>query len=306
MAYPVASGVPDLSGIVIPELWASDFNVKFYETTVLAHISQTDYQGMLQKQGDTVNIPTIPTPTIRDYVKGQELIDEHLEPGMVTLLVDQGKYFSCAVDDVDAKQSNVDLLGKWNEAASSQMKVVIDKAVLAGISTAAASDNQGATAGKSSGNIDLGASTAAIPINTTNVIQKITDLALVLDEQNIPDEGRWMVIPPWFRNKLVNSELRNASDMGDPKSALRTGFIGMIDRFNIYVSNNMTSVSDTYDCWYVLAGHKVALTFASQMTKFRIVYPTNRFEGVAQGLQIYGYEVVNDTALAALYCRPAA
>jgi hypothetical protein len=48
------------------------------------------------------------------------------------------------------------------------------------------------------------------------------------DEQNWPETGRWLVIPPWMRWLLVNSDLKNASLMGDEKSVMRNGRIGMI------------------------------------------------------------------------------
>ncbi len=42
MAYSVASGFPQQSGIMIPEIWSSKLLVKFYDATVLAAISNTD------------------------------------------------------------------------------------------------------------------------------------------------------------------------------------------------------------------------------------------------------------------------
>lgn len=43
MAFPVSSGRPDYSGNFIPEIWSSKLITNFYDATVLASISNTDY-----------------------------------------------------------------------------------------------------------------------------------------------------------------------------------------------------------------------------------------------------------------------
>ena len=51
----------------IPEIWSGKLIEKFYATTVLAAISNTDYEGEIKNQGDKVSIRTQPTITISDY-----------------------------------------------------------------------------------------------------------------------------------------------------------------------------------------------------------------------------------------------
>lgn len=45
MSYPAASGTPTYVGTMIPEVWAGKLLYKFYDATVLAAISNTDYEG---------------------------------------------------------------------------------------------------------------------------------------------------------------------------------------------------------------------------------------------------------------------
>ena len=59
----------------------------------------------------------------------------------------------------------------------------------------------------------------------------------MLDEQNIPEQGRWIVMPAWAAALIKASELRQAYLSGDQTSILRNGRLGMIDRFTLYVSN---------------------------------------------------------------------
>jgi hypothetical protein len=69
------------------------------------------------------------------------------------------------------------------------------------------------------------------------VLNYIVDMGTVLDERNIPETGRWLVIPPWAAGMIKKSDLRNASISGDGSSLLRNGRLGMIDRFTLYASN---------------------------------------------------------------------
>src|SRR5882672_9240098 len=51
----------------IPEIWSGKLVEKFYASTVLAAISNTDYEGEIKNKGDRVKIRTKPTITIRNY-----------------------------------------------------------------------------------------------------------------------------------------------------------------------------------------------------------------------------------------------
>ena len=51
-----------------------------------------------------------------------------------------------------------------------------------------------------------------------------------------------------------------------------------------------------------MAGHKSAITFASQITKVESLQNPNDFGTLVRGLNVYGYEVIKPEALAlALY-----
>src|SRR3954470_24700186 len=130
--YPAGSAQPSpaYSGTFIPEIWSGKLIEKFYATTVLAAIANTDYEGEIKNQGDKVNIRTRPTVTIRDYTAGQSLLVERPASNIVTLLIDKGKYFNTILDDVMDIQSDMNLMSMWSDDASEQMKITIDTEVL--------------------------------------------------------------------------------------------------------------------------------------------------------------------------------
>ena len=304
MAFPVAPGGANYTGNFIPEIWASKLIENFYDATVLSAISNTDYEGEIKQHGDKVNIRTTPELTIRSYEKGMKLMVERPDKPKVVLNIDQGEYFAAIEDDVDKTQSDINLMQNWSRDASEKMKIKIDSNVLTGMLPDISSQNMGATAGRISGNINLGAAGAALQVTKTNVLDYIVDAGLVLDEANSPESNRFMVIPAWMAALIKKSDLKDASLTGDGTSVLRNGRIGMIDRFTLYVSHNLNRVTDGGNqCFSVIAGHKMGLTFASQMTEMETLRSESTFGSIIRGLQVYGYKVVKPEALAKLYVR---
>ena len=304
MAYPVSPGNPNYSGNFIPEIWSGKLIENFYDATVLAQISNTDYEGEIRQHGDTVNIRTTPEITIRDYVKGQTLVVENPDKPKIQLLIDKGEYFSCVEDDVDKVQSDIVLMDLWSKDASERMKIKIDQRVLVDILPGVDAFNKGATAGRISGAFDLGTTAAPISVtkdgasSTVSVIDLLVDMGTVLDEANAPEQGRYVVIPAKMAGLIKKSELKDASLTGDSVTPLRNGRLGMIDRFTVYVSHNLsrsgTGGSTKYN---IIAGHKMGFTFASQMTNMETLRAQSTFGNIIRGLQVYGYKVTKGEAL---------
>lgn len=303
---------PALSGTFIPEVWSGKLLHKFYSSTVLAAISNTDYEGEIRNFGDKVKIRQVPDVTINTYAAEQTLAFQRPSVAVIELDIDQGKYFNCILDDVLAQQSDIELLDMWAEDAAEQMKISIDTDILAGLPAATAAANAGTTAGAISGDVDLGAVDSSVELvgrsaaaGETEVLDMIVDMGQVLDEQNVPESGRWLVLPSWACSMVQKSDLRQADISGDDVSLLRNGRLGMIDRFTIYRSNLLPTAANTTggDGTYFLGGHSVGLTFASQLAEMETLRMESTFGNVVRGLQVYGYKVTDGTALVTGFAR---
>lgn len=316
--YPTGSSGNNLASTgFIPEIWSGKLVEKFYASTVLSAISNTDYEGEIKNQGDKVKIRTKPTITISDYRADGLLALQRPTGNVIELAIDKGKYFNTILDDVMDVQSDLNLLSMWSDDAAEQMKITIDTDVLANILGQAASQNKGATAGKVSGNINLGV-TSTGPLSVVarspstgkvEIVDAILRLGQALDEQNIPETGRWVVLPTWAATLIKQSELREAYLSGDGTSMLRNGRIGMVDRFTLYTSNLLPSgtAGGLAAGEYVMyAGHAHGLTFASQVSKVETLRSEQTFGTVLRGLQVYGYKVVDSTAIAQAIITPGA
>jgi hypothetical protein len=292
----------------IPEIWSGKLVEKFYASTVLAAISNTDYEGEIKNMGDRVRIRTKPTITIREYRADGNLQVERPEGDDLSLLINKGRYFNTILDDVMEVQSDLNALSMWSDDAAQQMKIVIDTDVLTGLLGACAASNRGVTAGVISGSVNLGATTTPLvsvsrspTAGQVEILDLILRLGQVLDERNIPEEGRWVILPVWAIAQLKFSDLRQAYVTGDSVSPMRNGRVGQIDRFTIYASNllpNGTAGGLAAGEFAVYAGHAHGLTFASQVSKVETLRSEMTFGRLLRGLQVYGYQVVDGTALA--------
>jgi hypothetical protein len=318
--YPTGAltPTPAYSGTFIPVLWSTKLIEKFYASTVLAAISNTDYEGEIKNKGDTVVIRTKPKITIKNYLADGLLEIERPASNILEMKIDKGKYFNVILDDVYEIQSDLNMMNMWSDDAAQQFKIVVDTDVLKGLLGQAAPGNKGTAAGAISGatavppgpGVNLGATGTPIQIVARNpagtagkveIVDLLVRLGQVLDEQNVPETGRWVVIPAWIASQIKMSELRDASLTGDSVSILRNGRLGMVDRFTIYVSNLLpggTAAGLAAGEWAIYAGTQHALSFASQINKVETLRSELTFGQLLRGLQVFGYKVLDGTALA--------
>lgn len=292
-----ATGYPnyqsDSTSGFIPEIWSGKLVQKFYASTVFGEIANTDYEGEIKSQGDNIIIRKTPDIVVSDYKIGEGIKYQNPTSSKVELPIDKGKYFAFECNDVVKHQSDLKLMNNWSDDAGERMKIAVDKDVLANIYSSAATENQGATAGAVSGNLNLGAVGSPRQLSASTVLEFILDVGLAMDEQNLPETGRWIVLPHWVCRLIKSSDLKAAYLTGDSVTPLRNGKIGIVDRFTIYSSNNLSTVQDAgQTVTNVVAGIKAGLAFASQMTNMETLPNPNDFGKLVRGLNIYGYKVI--------------
>ena len=308
---------PAMSGTFIPTLWSSKLNAKFYTASTFADVSNTNWDGDLSGMGDKVVIQNIPDISIQTYVPGAGLQYQVPTPSTLELQIDKGKYFAFQVNDILAHQAQPKLMDMFSNDASMQMKVAVDSNCFYGTFLGGAAANKGATAGAKSGAYNLGTEGSPFQITGGSSLTLLTSLAGVLDEQNIPESDRFILIDPVTRQDLMKSNLAQAQFMGDSQSMVRNGKIGQIDRFTTYVTNNLPRLAANGTNWIsgdgsetgttattnankrrvIIAGHKSAISFASNFTKLETVRNPSDFGDFVRGVNVYGFKVVKPEAL---------
>jgi hypothetical protein len=286
---------------------------------MLSEVSNTDWEGEIKNQGDTIRIRTAPSITINDYTAGSTLTSEVPVPIYQDMQINKGKYFSVQTNDVLAHQADIDLMNTFTDDAAKQLKISIENETFFNwfVTEGAAALNKGAAAGAISASYNLG--TDAAPIVETvaaGVLNGILEMSATMDEQNVPEDGRWLIISPKDRNILMQSSIAQAYFTGDQSSTIRTGKIGMLDRMTVYVSNLLphgaagkalvaglsatsggATASGAKKRRMMVAGTKHACAFAAQITKTEPLRNQTDFGDIVRGLSVYGRKVVKSEAL---------
>lgn len=302
-----------------PKRYSGKILRKFYETCVLAKISNTDYEGEIKDFGDTVIIRTTPDIKVYDYKKGQNLEYKVYDTDTVELTIDKGKYWAFVTNPIDKKQTDIkSFVENWTSDAAKRISIAIEEDVYRELVVSADSHNCGTSAGAVSASYNLGSAASPVAVNAANAIQKINDCGSVMGEQNLPTdtEAFWMVIDQKYANILAGSELRLAWAMGDGKSQELKGgqnAIPHLDCFDIFRSNILPKVA-MYDedgdatgatYRYVVFGHKAALTFAAQLTENEALPNPFGFGTLHRGLTVYGFKVVQPKCLGVMVVQYA-
>lgn len=267
----------------IPEVWSAKMLVSLKKNLVFAQpgVVNRDYEGDITNQGDTVRIRSISRPTIATYTKGSTTIaPEQLTDAQRSLLIDQSKYFAFEVDDIDAAQSPGGELENGLVEAVYGLRDVADQYVAA-LYAGADSANQIGT---------VSVTTAALAYT------QIRKLSVKLDEANVPEEGRWCVVPPWYYGLLLEDDRFVRVDASGGTLGLRNGKVGEVLGFNVMKSNNAPFV--TGDDYAVIAGHPMAISYAEQIVKVEDYRPQDSFSDAVKGLHVYGAKLVRSSAIA--------
>lgn len=323
MAYPVQAPFntnPAYAGSFIPTLWSGKLLAKFYSNTMLSEVTNTDYEGELKNQGDTIRIRLAPSITISNYTVGAGLgTAEVPTPIFQDMQIDKGMSFNVQVNDVLVQQADMNLMNMFTEDAAKQLKIAIENEVFFNsfVTEGPAADNEGATAGRISAAYNLGTDVAPVDQATPeNVLKAILRMSTVLDEQNVPEDGRFLVISPFDRHLLMQSNIAQAYFTGDAQSTIRSGKIGQLDRFTVYVSNLLPkgeagkalvaglsatstggAVTDAKARRTMIAGTKAAVSFAMTINKTEPLRNQTDFGDIVRGLAVYGRKVVKPEAL---------
>lgn len=269
----------------IPQVWAARILTSLKKNLVMAQpgVVNRNYEGDIRQQGDRVNARSIGQPTIATYTKNVTSIDpETLTDTTTTLVIDQAKYFAFEVDDIDAAQTPGGELDEALTDATYGLRDLADQLIW-GLYTEVAAGNQIGT------------------VSVTTADLAYTQLRLLkqkLDEANVPMEGRWCAVPPWYHSLLLdNNKFLDASAYGN-NQPIMNGEVGRALGMRILMSNN--SPNTTGDDYAVLAGVPRAFSYAEQIVKVENYRPQDSFSDAVKGLHVYGAKTFYPDAVASL------
>ncbi len=278
----------------IPTVWAARLLSALDKSLIYgqANVSNRDYEGQIRQAGNTVKIAAVGDVVVDDYIKDTDIPDPaSLTDTDQTLTIDQQKYFNFYVDSIDRAQQNVNVLEEAMRRSAWKLRDAADT-YLAGIMDAGVdADNK------------IGTLAAPIVPTKDDAYEHLVDLGVMLDEANVPIEGRFVVVPAWFHGLLLKDDrfIRPGTILGERR--LMNGEVGEAAGFTILKSNNVPN--DTGTKYKIIAGHSVATTYVEQVLDISTYQPEKRFGDAVKGLHVYGAKVVRPDALACLIANKA-
>lgn len=280
-------------GNFVPKLFSAKAQEKFYAASVVPAIANHDWEGELKGYGDEVTIRKVSTIDVFDVTIGKDFAYQSIADDAISFKIDRAKGYAYSVSDVDAHQSDINIISMFANDAAMQMAVSIDKTVLQSVY---------ADAGQVVGASGLGDSTAInlSGLTAATYFEPLLIAGQGLDERNVPRDGRrWAVISPKYARLLKLSDMKSVQISGDAVSSVRNGFVGEYDGMNVYVSNNLlNAIGATGGApTEMLVGHVSAISFASQFVQHQKVMREYQFAEGYRGQNVFGFKVTKDDSL---------
>lgn len=288
----------------LPSIYSKKVLNFFRKSSVVEAITNTDYAGEISAYGDSVKIIKEPVISVSDYTRGQDTTPTKLTDQELTLVVDSAKAFKFIVDDIETKMSHVNFKEVASSSAAYALKDSFDAAVIAnmfsGLSASSPDHVLGADSATAlaanvydgAGSVDIGLTSETDPLNL------MARMARLLDEQNVPEEGRWFVAGPDFYEQLGQSSSKLLSvDFNAGQGSIRNGLVssGKLRGFDMYKSNNIAATSNATG--KVLAGHMSSTATAQTIISTEVLRDPSSFGDIVRGLHVYGSKVLRPEAI---------
>lgn len=284
----------------IPTLWSARVLSNLQKAQVFGGLVNRDYEGQIKIAGDTVKIGGIGAVSLSDYAKNStSLTWATLADATQSLVINKARYFAFKIDDVDKVQTQPELMDEAMKEAAYALSDDID-AYIAGLYSDAATANKLGSDGGSAKTIGYGT-------GETDAYKTMVNMGVLLTNKNVPTEGRWAVVPPWYAGMLRKSSTFVANPAGVTGQSLVNGFVARVAGFDIYESNNVTNDGQSTKTWRVMFGTRMAISLAVQKEPaMEAIRLQDSFADGVRGLLLYGAKVVRPDSLAVLFAKEGA
>ena len=290
----------------VPEIFSKKIQNFFRKSSVIEAITNTDYAGEISAFGDTVNIIKEPTITVAAYTRAASTATQFLTDQELTLVIDKANSFKFIVDDIEERLSHINFASVGASSAAYTLKDTMDSEVLstmfAGVSTSSpdhrlGGDGNGAVSTSFGTNDPLDMGNGSSELSPLKIMAR---MARLLDDSQVPEEGRWFVAKPEFYEELADTDSKlMSSDFNQGDGGVRNGLVasGQIRGFSLYKSSNVPAVTGTNSTGQCLGGHMSSTATAQSILNIETLRDTNSFGDIVRGLHVYGRQVLRDDAI---------
>lgn len=234
----------------IPEIWSDEIIAGYKKNLVLANlINKMNHSG---KKGDTIHIPKPTRGAASAKAANTEVTLIAATEGEVQVAINKHFEYSRLIEDIVDVQAQPSLRSFYTEDAGYALATQLDSDI--GLLAKTFGDDNGSGSDFVHSNsfyIDAANGLAAYAVDTVAATDLFTDLAFreavqQLDDNDVPMDGRFLVIPPSVRTTIMGIDRYQSSDFVDNRGVVN-GQIGSLYGVDIYVSNNLPVVETAAD-----------------------------------------------------------
>ncbi len=232
----------------IPEIWSDEVIAAYKKNLVLANlVRKMSFKG---KKGDTLHIPKPVRGSATAKAANTAVTIQANTESEVQVLINKHFEYSRFIEDITAVQALSSLRSFYTEDAGYALAKQVDDELIA--------------LGKSFGDgdasdwvhsnayfIDATTGLTSYALDTVTTSDVFTDagfrkLIQLMDDADVPMDGRKFAIPPSLRNAIMGVDRYNSSDFVDGRG-VQNGQIGKLYGIDIFVSSNMPTIETAGD-----------------------------------------------------------
>ena len=286
----------------IPEIWSDEVVATYKKNLVLANlIKKLSFKG---KKGDTLHIPKPGRGSANAKAAATQVTLNTDTATEINVLIDKHFEYSILIEDIVDVQALASMRQFYTDDAGYALARQVDTSL---IQIGREVQGGGGTAAYSGAFLGSNGTTAYVAASNNEAA--LTDAAIRrsiqrLDDNDVPMDGRFLIVPPSTRNTLMGiARFTEQAFVGDAgtSNTIRNGEIGNVYGVPVFVSTNADTTSGSGAARIALLGHRDFAVLAEQMavrsqTQYKQEYLGNLFTADT----IYGVKELRDGSAVAL------
>ena len=148
----------------------------------------------------------------------------------------------------------------------------------------------------------------ALPTETVSPAMLVARMARLLDQQQVDQEGRWLIIDPIMLEIMRDEDSRFLNADYGESGGLRNGLtLNNFHGFRVYTSSNLPKVgtgagtsgsaNQNANFGVIVAGHDSAVATAEQIDKTETYRDPDSFADIVRGMHLYGRKILRPEAI---------
>jgi len=250
----------------IPEIWSDEVVATYKKNLVLANlIKKMSFKG---KKGDSLHIPKPGRGSANAKAASTQVTLNTDTATEVVVNIDQHWEYSILIEDIVEAQALASMRQFYTDDAGYALARKVDSKLIELARGVQGGDGTAAYTGAY-----LGSNGTTAYVAASNNEAALTDAAIRrsiqrLDDNDVPMDGRFLIVPPSTRNTLMGiARFTEQAFVGDAGSnnTIRTGEIGNVYGVPVFVSSNADTTSGSGAARIALLGHRDFAVLAEQM-----------------------------------------